>query len=466
MRFVSTRGQAEPVGFLEAAWAGRAPDGGLYLPEAWPELGAEAIARLAARPYGEALGEVLAAFAGAELDRDQAQDIGREVAAAFAHAASAPLRELYPNVWLLELFNGPTLSAADVSMQTLARLHERQVRGQDRVVNLMMAGTAEEAAAAVQAFAGLKQARLVALFPARGSTVLQRRFIGAGGPNVRAIAVEGSLQDCGRLARMLFEDEALKPARLADIGPANIVRIAADIAVLVHAAARLGAPLRPVSFAVPGGEFAMGVSAYGARRMGLPVSRIVAACNINDAAARVFQDGRYALSPLQQTRTPAFDVQAPLNFERLYAEAVNREGLETRRAMEAFADIGVIAMPPSARTAFAACLAGASVGEDDTARALLATLNETGVLVEPHTAVILAAAQRLAARERQVPMVALGVAHPALYAEAVKAIAGADPELPTRAASKPQAVGRIERLAPDGEAIAAQVRGFLLAEGA
>lgn len=462
MRFVSTRGQAEPVGFLEAASAGRAPDGGLWLPEAWPELAPEAIARLAARPYGEALGEVLAAFAGGELERDQPLDIGREVAAAFAHAATAPLRELYPNVWLLELFHGPTLSAADVSMQLLARLHERQGHGGDQVANMVMAGTAEEAAAAVQAFAGLKRARLLVLFPARGSTALQRRFIGAGVPNVRAIGVDGSLQDCARLAQGLFADAALKEASLADIGPCNIVRIAADIAVLVHAAARLGAPFRPVSFAVPGGEFAMGVSAYGARRMGVPVSRIVAACNINDAAARVFQDGRYALSPLQQTRTPAFDVQAPVNFERLYAEAVNREGLETRRAMDAFADLGAIAMPPTARAAFASCFAGASAGEDDTARAVLATLNETGVLVEPHTAIILAAAQRLAARERQVPMVALGVAHPALYAEAVKAIAGADPSPPARAASRPQAAGRIERLPADGEAVAAAARSFLM----
>ena len=146
MRFVSTRGQGEPVGFVEAAWAGRAPDGGLYLPETWPQLEPEAIGRLAARPYGEALGEVLAAFASDALDRDAPQDIGREVAATFAHAATAPLQELYPNVWLLELFHGPTLSAADVSMQTLARLHERLVHGQDRTSRLVMAGSAEEAA--------------------------------------------------------------------------------------------------------------------------------------------------------------------------------------------------------------------------------------------------------------------------------------------------------------------------------
>jgi threonine synthase len=462
MRFVSTRGEAEPVGFLQAAWAGRAPDGGLWLPETWPELDPQAIARLAARPYGEALGEVLAAFAGDELEREEPQDIGREVAACFAHAASAPLRELYPNIWLLELFHGPTLSAADASMQALAWLHERRMRGEDRVANLVMAGTAEEAAAAVQAFAGLKQSRLAAIFPARGSTAQQRRFIGAGAANVRAIAVDGDLHDCARMARALLEDAALQEAALADIGPANIVRIAADIAVLVHAAARLGAPHRPVSFAVPAGELAWGVAAYGARRMGLPVSRIVAGCNVNDAVARVFQDGRYASSPLQQTRTPAFDVQAPLNFERLYAEAVNREGLETRRAMDAFDDIGSIAMPPSARTAFSACFSGAGVSEDDTARAMLATLNETGVLVEPHTAVVLAAAQRLAARERQVPMVGLGLAHPALYGEAVKAIVGTAPDLPARPAARSQTAGRIERLPADPEAVAAQVRGFLL----
>lgn len=461
MRFVSTRGQGEPVGFFEAAWAGRAPDGGLYLPETWPQLEPEAIGRLAARPYGEALGEVLAAFASDALDRDAPQDIGREVAATFAHAATAPLQELYPNVWLLELFHGPTLSAADVSMQTLARLHERLAQGHDRTSRLVMAGSAEEAAAAVQAFSGLRHAKLLVIFPAGGSTLLQRQLIGSGGDNVLALAVDGSLKDCSEIARALLSDPQLNEGGLGDIGPGNIARIIADIAVLVHAGAKLGAPLRPVSFAVPAGDFAMGVSAYGARRMGLPVSRIVAACNINDAAARVFQDGRYAASPLQQTRTPWFDVQAPMNFERLYAEAVNREALETRRAMEAFADIGSIDMPPSAWSAFAACFAGASVGEDDTSRALLATLNETGVLVEPHTAVVLAAAQRLAARERAVPMVALGLAHPVHQAQAVKAAAGVEPTAPSRASASAQ-TRRIERLPADPEAVRAHVRDFLL----
>jgi threonine synthase len=293
---------------------------------------------------------------------------------------------------------------------------------------------------------------------------MQRRLIaGSGADNVKAVAIDGGLRDCAILARAALADEALGEAGPGDIGPGNIVRIVTDIAVLVHAAARLGAPLRPMSFAVPGGDLAVAVAAYGARRMGVPVSRIVAACNINDAAARVFQDGRYASSPLQHTGTPAFDVQAPLNFERLYAEAVNREALETRRAMDAFADIGAIEMPPSARTAFGACFAGASVGEDDTVRAMLSTLNETGALVEPHTAVILAAAQRLAARERAVPMVALGVAHPAHYADAVKAATGREPDQPARASAATKAVGRIERLPAEPDAVAAYVRDFLLA---
>ncbi len=461
MRFVSTRGEAPAVGFLAAAAAGRAPDGGLYLPETWPTLEPQAIARLAARPYAEALGEVLAAFLGEALERDAAFDIGREVAAAFAHAATAPLREFYPNVWLLELFHGPTLSAADASMQTLARLYARELRGQERTPTLVLAGDAAEAAAAVLAFAGERHVRLLVLFPEAGASEVQRRFIThSGAANVRAVAVAGGRQDCVDLAAGLFADPELADAGLRDIGPANIVRILADMAVMIHAAARLGAPGRLVSFAVPAGDFAMGVSAYGARRMGVPMSRIVAACNTNDALARVFQDGRYASSPLQHTRTPALDVQAPLNFERLYAEAVAREALETRRAMAAFPDIGSIDMPPSARNAFAEAFAGASVGEDDTARTMLATLNETGELVGPETAVVLAAGQRLAARDRSTPMVVLGLAHPALDAEAVKAATGATPAMPLQSRAGEGAAEHLDRLPADAEAVKNYARAF------
>ena len=462
MKFVSTRGQAPAVSFLEAAAAGRAPDGGLYLPEAWPELEPQVIARLASRPFGEALGEVLAAVIGDELDRTAPLDIGREVAAAFAHAATAPLKELYPNVWLLELFHGPTLSAADASLQMLAGLYERELSGRDAIATLVMAGTAGEAAAAVQAFGGRKHLRLLVLVAEAGLDPTARKAVAASGhANVRAVAVAGDRRDCAALADALMADETLRGAGLREVGPGNIARILADAAVMIHAAARLGAPGRLVSFAVPAGDFAMGISAYGARRMGAGISRIVAACNINDALARVFQDGRYAGSPLQATRTPGLDVQAPLNFERLYAEAVAREGLETRRAMAAFADIGSIDMPPSARNAFAEAFAGASVGEDDTARAMLSTLNETGELVGPETAVVLAAGQRLAARDRATPMVALGLAHPSRDAVAVKAATGATPATPSLAQPPAGAPERLERLPNDAEALKAFVRNFL-----
>jgi len=462
MKFVSTRGQAPAVDFLQAAAAGRAPDGGLYLPQAWPVLEPQAVARLAARPFGEALGEVLAAFAGDALERDVPLDIGREVAAAFAHAATAPLKELYPNVWLLELFHGPTLSAADVSMQTLARLYDRELAHSDEVATLVLAGTAAEAAAAVRAFSGRKRLQLVVLTPEAGLSPGWRQALSGGAGNVRVAAVAGGLEQCAALAAGLFADPGQSKGGLRDIGAGNLVRILADAAVLTHAAARLGAPGRLVSFAVPGGDFASGIAAYGARRMGAGVSRIVAASNINDALARVFQDGRYARSPLQATRTPGLDVQAPLNFERLYAEAVGREALETRRAMAAFADLGSIDMPPSARTAFAEAFAGAGVAEDDTARAMLSTLNETGELVGPETALVLAAAQRLAARDRATPMVALGLAHPCRDAEAVKAAAGVQPPSPPQAQA-PAAGLAIDRLPAEAEAVKVYARAAVAA---
>ena len=303
------------------------------------------------------------------------------------------------------------------------------------------------------------------LFPEGRISEVQRRFMTtAQDDNVRCLALDGDFDDCQAIVKALFQAQGFRQAvDLSGVNSINWARIVAQAVYYFTAAVALGAPHRPVSFCVPTGNFGDAFAGFVAQRMGLPIERIITATNSNDIVARMIQDGRYARGPVRQTQSPAMDIQVASNFERLYFEGVERNGLETARAMRAFADTGSIDIPPRARAMIEALFEGAGVSEDDTSRAILSTFNQTGVLIDPHTAVGVAAARRVGAKRPATPMVVLSTAHAAKFPDAVKAAAGVAPDLPHAArglAAKPE---RIDRLPADIEAVKAYVRDF--AEG-
>ncbi len=240
----------------------------------------------------------------------------------------------------------------------------------------------------------------------------------------------------------------------------NWARVAAQIVYYFTAAVALGAPGRPVSFSVPTGNFGDAFAGFAAQRMGLPIERIIVATNANDIVARAVETGRYARGKVVETQSPAMDIQVSSNFERLYFEAVEREGLETSRAMRAFADAGVIDIPPKAMTLIRDLFAGAMVSEAETARTIVSTLRDSAVLIDPHTAVGVAAARRIGPKRRTTPLVVLSTAHPAKFPEAVAAASGVlqpPPGSVTALAAKRE---QIDRLPADAEAVKAYVRDF------
>ena len=462
MQYVSTRGDAPPVGFLDAVMAGLAPDGGLYVPQTWPQLSAEEIAGFAGRPYAEVAADILARFAGDAFSAEELLDITSEAYAGFSHPAVVPLSQMDANLWRLELFHGPTLAFKDVAMQMLARLYERALAAKQRTLTVVCATSGDTGGAAVEALAGRANVKLVVLFPDGRISEVQRRFMTtAQDPNVRCLALKGTFDDCQAIVKALFQAQGFRQAvDLTGVNSINWARIVAQTVYYFTAAVALGAPRRAVSFTVPTGNFGDAFAGFVAKQMGLPIERIVLATNSNDIIARMAQDGRYARGPVRQTQSPAMDIQVASNFERLYFEGVERNGLETARAMRAFAETGAIDIPPRARTMIEALFTGVGVGEDDTSRAILSTFNQTGVLIDPHTAVGVAAAHWVGPKRSSTPMVVLSTAHPAKFPEAVEAAAGVAPDLPRAArglAGKPE---RIDRLPADVEAVQAYIRDF------
>jgi threonine synthase len=331
MQYVSTRGDAPAIGFIDAVLAGLAPDGGLYSPAVWPLLTPGEIAGFAGKPYAVVAAEILSRFAGDAISKADLLRMTTEAYATFNHAAVAPLKQLEPGLWLLELFHGPTLAFKDVAMQILSRLYEHALAAKGRTLTIVCATSGDTGGAAVEALRGRDNVRIVALFPEGRISEVQRRFMTtAADANVRCLAIKGDFDDCQTLVKGLFQAQGFREAvDLSGVNSINWARIAAQVVYYFTAAVALGAPHRKIAFAVPTGNFGDAFAGYVAHRMGLPIERIILATNGNDILARAVNDGRYARGAVRETQSPAMDIQIASNFERLYFELVDRQGLET-----------------------------------------------------------------------------------------------------------------------------------------
>ena len=460
MLYISTRGGAAPATFEDVLLAGLAPDGGLYIPETWPEFTRDQIAGFASQSYAQVAATVLSAFAGDSLTPEEALSICEGAYATFDHPAVTPLVQLDANRWLLELFRGPTLAFKDVAMQMLARLYDRALAQRGETMTIVAATSGDTGGAAVEAFRGSRHVRLVILFPDGRISDVQRRFMTTPtDANIACLSVAGDFDDCQAIVKGLFRDDAFREeVRLSGVNSINWARIAAQSVYYFTAAAALGGPARPVRFVTPTGNFGDAFAGHVAASMGLPVAEIVVATNSNDILSRALTEGRYARGEAVATQSPAMDIQIASNFERLYFEAVGRDAPATAEAFETFAATGAVDLPDGARAYMAGRFSGQSVSEAETSATMRDIFEATGELVDPHTAVGLAAAARLP--DQGGPIVTLATASPAKFPEAV-------PEgVPMAGAIHPRAEAllalpeRMTRIAADADAVKAFVREF------
>jgi threonine synthase len=459
MRYISTRGASPPVGFVDAVLAGLAPDGGLYVPESWPQFSTDEIAGMAGRPYAEVAAAVLGRFAGEEIPQADLLAMCRQAYAAFDHPAVVPLVQLAPDVFLAELFHGPSLAFKDVAMQLLAGLSDFVLERAGRTQTILCATSGDTGGAAVEAFRGRSNTRIVAMFPEGRISEVQRRFMTtATEDNVRCLAVAGDFDTCQAILKTALGDPVLQQAvGLSAVNSINFARIVAQSVYYFTTALALGAPHRPVSFAVPSGNFGDGFAGYVAYRMGLPIGRILIATNANDILARTFRTGQYARGTVAETQSPAMDIQSASNFERLFFESVGRDGPATAEAFRGFAEGRSISVPPQALEAMTRLFAGETTDEAATSEAMRLALSETGQTVDPHTAVALSALRRSPGTG---PTVVLATAHPAKFPDAVLAATGHAPLAPERAQALAGRPERYESIAADAALISAYVRDF------
>jgi threonine synthase len=430
MRYVSTRGEAPALGFSDTVLAGLARDGGLYIPDSWPEFSLAEIRAMRGLAYPDLAIRLLTPFLGGEIPEAVFAKIVREAYATFRHEAICPLVQTGSNVFVLELFHGPTLAFKDVAMQLLARLmdHVLAERGQHATIGAATSG--DTGGAAIDAFAGRDRTDMFVLFPhGRVSPVQQRQMTTSTAANVHALAIEGNFDDCQNLVKDMFNDHGFRDrVSLSAVNSINWARIMAQIVYYFSSALSLGAPDRPVSFTVPTGNFGDIFAGYAAKRMGLPIKRLVIATNDNDILARTLETGEYRMGGVVATTSPSMDIQVSSNFERLLFEASGRDPATVRRYMGSLKQSGGFTIEEAALASIRAEFDAGRTSMDEAAATIRATLAGSGYLLDPHTATGMHVANLHAAGD--VPMIVLGTAHPAKFPSAVEEACGVTPELP------------------------------------
>ncbi len=449
MQFISTRGQAPVLGFSDAVLAGLASDGGLYVPQSWPQLSHAEIAAFAGKTYAEVAYDIISRFVGDEIPAATLKAIIEESYAVFRHPSVAPLVELEPNHFVLELFHGPTLAFKDVAMQFLSRIMDHILLQRGLKATIVGATSGDTGSAAIEAFRGRDTTDIFILHPqGRTSPVQRLQMTTVLDANVHNLALDGTFDDCQNIVKAMFNNHRFRDrVRLSGVNSINWGRIVAQIVYYFTAASSLGSPHRPVSFTVPTGNFGDVFAGYCAKAMGLPIEKLVIATNSNDILARTLETGRYEMDGVVPTISPSMDIQISSNFERLLFEGAGRDAAAVVRMMDSLKQSGGFAVPVDALAAIRRNFVAARTGEAETRATISMTHQAAGYLLDPHTAVAVNVARHQP--HGSTPMITLATAHPAKFPAAVRDAVGIDPALPAWLADLYSREERLSVLAND-----------------
>lgn len=462
MRYISTRGQAPARSFADVLLAGLAEDGGLFVPESWPHFSAADWRALRSLTYPELAARVMQPFVGDSIPFAALSRVCREAYAGFGHPAVVPLVQLETHLFVQELFHGPTLAFKDMAMQVLGRLFDHVLTERDARVTIVGATSGDTGSAAIEACAGRDRVDIMILHPHNRTSAVQRRqMTTVHTANVGNIAIEGTFDDCQDLVKAMFADTGFREeVRLSAVNSINWARIAAQIPYYVAAALAMGGPDREIAFSVPTGNFGNVLAAWAARRMGLPIARLIVGSNRNDILARFLQANDMSVAPVEPSLSPSMDIQVSSNFERLLFEGLDRNADLTRQTMQTFRSTGRMAVPEPVWHRAQSLFHGFRLDDPGTEAEMRRLQENCSYLADPHTAIGIAAA-RAHPCHGGIPIVAMATAHPAKFPDAVERATGIHPGLPTRLADLFERKERFTVMPNDLGAVEAGVRALV-----
>ncbi len=450
MRYVSTRGRAAELGFCDALLAGLATDGGLYVPQTWPKN-----PTLAGSTYASKAASLMAPYVEGEIPQDVFAQLCATAYSTFRDPAVVPLVQIAPEHYLLELFHGPTLAFKDVALQLIGQLFDYVLTQRNQRVMIVGATSGDTGSAAIDGVKGCKNVDIVILYPnGRVSDVQRRQMTTITSPNVHTVAVDGTFDDCQDLVKAMFNDAPFREANsLSAVNSINWARVMAQTVYYFTALESLG---RSASFSVPTGNFGNVLAGWIAKQMGADIEKLIVGSNSNDILTRFFETHSMDMLPVVPTLSPSMDIQVSSNFERLLFEMNNRDGGATTEQLNRFRQSGKLSVEPDQYAKWITPTFRAHRANNDETLAVMKRIyGESGMLVDPHTAVGIASAEACA--EPGIPTITLATAHPAKFPDAVKKATGVHPALPDHVADLFDREERIVNLPNDLQAIEAFV---------
>ncbi len=436
MKYISTRSGAPDLAFDDVLLAGLARDGGLYVPESWPQFSESDIRELRGLSYQELAIRIMLPFLGGTIPEDDFAAMVNDAYAQFDHPAIAPMKQLGDDLWIAELFHGPTLAFKDYPLQVVGRLFDYVLKNRGERVTIVGATSGDTGSAAIEACRDRDAIEIFILHPkGRVSEVQRRQMTTVQSGNVHNIALDGTFDDCQDMVKALFGDESFRDEHnLSAVNSINWARIMAQIVYYFWTAVELGAPDRKFVFAVPTGNFGNVYAGYAAKRMGLPIEKFIVGSNENDILTRFFESGRMTMAPVVPTLSPSMDIQISSNFERLLFDHYDRDGKAVAKALEEFRRTQSIEFGQGRWQAMLADFEGCRVSTDETKSAIRNVYEATGELLDPHSIIGVIASQQYEVAS-DVIKIALATAHPAKFPAAVEEASGVHPELPSHLAN-------------------------------
>lgn len=461
MTYHSTRGKAPILAFDDVLLAGLATDGGLYLPTKWPSFSAAELSALAGKTYQEIAVRVMLPFLDGAIREDDFALLVDRAYAGFAHKAVAPLSQLGANDWLLELFHGPTLAFKDYALQLLGQMFDHILSKRGTRVTIVGATSGDTGSAAIEACRDRDAVDIVILHPeGRPSEVQRRQMTTVPSANVHNIAIKGSFDDCQDIVKALFADAEFRTeVNLSAVNSINWARIMAQIVYYVASGVALGAPKRSIAYAVPTGNFGNVYAAFAARRIGLPIEQLIVGSNANDILTRFFDSGAMQTSSVVQTLSPSMDIQISSNFERYLFDVFNEDGACVSDLMSQLRTTGRFDVDAKILADIRQLFSGYRLDDEQTRAEIRALYQETGHLIDPHSAIGVAAGRKNR-KNPATPLVSLATAHAAKFPAAIKDATGIHPDLPPHLADLFKRTERFDVLANDVNAVREHVRSI------
>ena len=428
MNYVSTRGRAPELSFGDTLLGGLASDGGLYVPSEWPQTQA-----IGAGTYAERAAAIMQPFIGDEIPPSVFLGLCHDAYSTFRQPDVAPLVQISPEHYLLELFHGPTLAFKDVALQLIGKLFDYVLKQRDERVMVVGATSGDTGSAAIDALKNCSNVEIVILYPRNRISEFQRRQMTTiDAPTVRAVAIDGTFDDCQDLVKAMFNDAKFRDVQnLSAVNSINWARVMAQTVYYFTAIESLGRNLPELgaSFSVPTGNFGNVLSGWIARQMGANIRHLIVGSNSNDILTRFFESRTMSMKDVVGTMSPSMDIQVSSNFERLLFDINNRDGAATAEQLQDFRATGKMSIGIGQFDAWVKPVFRAHRCDDDeTIATMRRVFQDTGMLVDPHTAVGIASTEACA--EPGIPTVTLATAHPAKFPDAVMRATGLEPPLP------------------------------------